>query len=104
MLSPSSSGGAVGGGAVRVGDLDRHVCGPPTWDMSRTCPGRVLDSTPRLAAPHRQLRLAPQVVVRGELRVIVEDNGNLRGGKVCFQLVAVLVPYYLVHVDTEACS
>ena len=43
------------------------------------------------------------VVVRGELRVIVEDNGNLRGGKVCFQLVAVLVPYYLVHVDTEAC-
>ena len=35
------------------------------------------------------------VVVRGKLRVIVEDNGNLRGGKVCFQLVAVLVPYYL---------
>ena len=43
------------------------------------------------------------VVVRGKLRVIVEDNGNRRRGKVCFQLVAVLVPYYLVHVDTEAC-
>ena len=35
------------------------------------------------------------VVVRGKLRVIVEDNGNRRRGKVCFQLVAVLVPYYL---------